>query len=192
MSQLPKIRSPFGNGLPRSFQLGGQLEISEDEKKSLFPYFAYVYSKQLNPEKYGNLSMDQWVTTIQDSDDDIQRITEAAGSLTDDDWVALKAQYKEAMDNNKIELAAKGAKLKKLKELQKSSTKKTPTEEVNKSVANPTLTAKAGAVVKKKLMPKGGKKKCSCGCDMIKSKADGGKIIETCACKCGGKMKKKK
>ena len=188
MSQLPKIRSPFWSDLTRSFQVGGSLEVSENEKKSLFPFFAYIYSKQLDPEKYGNLSMEQWVTTIQDNDDDIQRITEAATSLSDDEWVALKAQYNEAMETNKIEMAAKGAKLKKLKEFKKT----TPNEEVNKSIANPTLTAKAGAVVKKKLMPKGGKKKCSCGCDMIKSKADGGKIIETCACKCGGKMKKKK
>jgi hypothetical protein len=49
-----------------------------------------------------------------------------------------------------------------------------------------------GGKVKSKLVPKGGKKKCSCGCEMIKSKAAGGKVIETCACKCGGKMKKKK
>lgn len=43
-----------------------------------------------------------------------------------------------------------------------------------------------------KLVKKGGKKKCSCGCEMVLSKAAGGKVIETCACKCGGKMKKKK
>jgi len=58
---------------------------------------------------------------------------------------------------------------------------------VTKRVANKA----EGGTVKKKLATKGGKKKCSCGCDMILSKAAGGKVIETCACKCGGKMKKK-
>lgn len=83
------------------------------------------------------------------------------------------------MDTNKVELAAKGAKLKKLKE-------------VDKAISNPTLTAKNGTEMKKKLAPKDAKKKCSCGCNLILSKAEGGKVIETCACKCGGKMKKKK
>jgi hypothetical protein len=47
-------------------------------------------------------------------------------------------------------------------------------------------------VAKKKVMPKSKKKKCGCGCDMILSKSAGGKVIETCSCKCGGKIKKKK
>ena len=35
-------------------------------------------------------------------------------------------------------------------------------------------------------------KKCSCGCELITSKEDGGKMTSTCACKCGGKIKPKK
>lgn len=72
-----------------------------------------------------------------------------------------------------------------------SSTGKTHEEQYKytKKVVNK---AEGGKVVKPKLVKKGGKKKCTCGCEMIKSKAAGGKVIETCACKCGGKMKKKK
>lgn len=41
-------------------------------------------------------------------------------------------------------------------------------------------------------MKKGGKaKKCSCGCDLITIKEDGGKLTSKCSCNCkGGKMKK--
>lgn len=52
---------------------------------------------------------------------------------------------------------------------------------------------KGGEVTPKvKLIKKGSSKKCACGCDLILSKAEGGKVIETCSCKCGGKIKKKK
>lgn len=30
--------------------------MTEEKKKQLFPYFAYVYSQQLNPNKYGEVS----------------------------------------------------------------------------------------------------------------------------------------
>jgi hypothetical protein len=60
-----------------------------------------------------------------------------------------------------------------------------------------TTKSKGGEITPKttykvKLIKKGSSKKCTCGCELIKSKAAGGKVIETCACKCGGKMKKKK
>jgi len=41
----------------QSFQIGGN--ITEDQKKELFPFFAYLYSQQLNPEKYGQLKPDE-------------------------------------------------------------------------------------------------------------------------------------
>jgi hypothetical protein len=33
--------------------------MTDEKKQELFPYFAYTYSKQINPEKYGNLSSDE-------------------------------------------------------------------------------------------------------------------------------------
>lgn len=45
------------NGSVESFQIGGK--ISESDKKNLFPFFAYTYSKEINPDKYGSLSMEE-------------------------------------------------------------------------------------------------------------------------------------
>jgi hypothetical protein len=48
---------------------------------------------------------------------------------------------------------------------------------------------KKGGKTKYKKVPV--KKKCSCGCDLVLTKSTGGKLMETCACKCkGGKIKK--
>ncbi len=30
--------------------------MTDDKKKELFPYFAYLYSQEINPEKYGQAS----------------------------------------------------------------------------------------------------------------------------------------
>lgn len=52
---------------------------------------------------------------------------------------------------------------------------------------------KGGKLEYLKLLKKGGKmnkKKCACGCDLVISKGDGGKLTSTCACKCGGKLEK--
>ena len=29
--------------------------MTDDKKRELFPYFAYIYSQQLNPERYGEV-----------------------------------------------------------------------------------------------------------------------------------------
>lgn len=29
--------------------------MTDDKKRELFPYFAYIYSQQLDPEKYGQV-----------------------------------------------------------------------------------------------------------------------------------------
>jgi len=152
----------------QSFQIGGN--ITEDQKKELFPFFAYLYSQQLNPEKYGQLKPDEeWSSLISDDEDAINQITKAYTQLKDEDIIALSEQQKQYVEAQKsttpnMQYAAKGTTIKKLQEFSK---------------------AKGG-----KIAPK--KKKCSCGCDLISTKAEGGKIVETCSCKCGGKLKKKK
>lgn len=30
--------------------------MTDEKKQELFPYFAYIYSQKLNPEKYGSTS----------------------------------------------------------------------------------------------------------------------------------------
>lgn len=123
--------------------------MTDERKQELFPYFAYMYSQQMDPDKYGNVSTDEWSNLIKDNQDDIDKITEAAGQLGDEDWDQLDKQYTDSQQQSQdsdLQFAAKGAKLKKLKA---------------------TKTAK-----------------CSCGCELITTKEEGGKISTKCACGC--------
>lgn len=93
--------------------------MTDEKKQELFPYFAYIYSQKLNPEKYGQVnSIDEWTALIQESQDDINKITEAAGQLSDEEWESLEQQYAEQQQQS-AQYAAKGAKLKKLKSVAK-------------------------------------------------------------------------
>lgn len=130
--------------------------MTDEQKQELFPYFAYTYSKQTNPEKYGNISFKQWYSEIQNNQDpdlNIDEIKEYASQLPEEEWDNLGQMYEQEQSQSELQFAAKGAKLKMLK---------------NKT------------------------KKCSCGCDMITVKGEGGKLISSCSCKCGGKLKPKK
>ena len=180
----------------------------EEKKKRLFPYFAYLYSKQLNPDKYGAAkTMEEWSSLIQNNKQDVETITKAAAKLTDKDWDDLEKEYEKEQQEGQqqqAQYAAKGTKLKQLKE--KASTReKAVAKDPNKSVpkketkaaqksiddvpepkvkpAKTTPQLKKGSTVKKR--------KCSCGCNLVLTKGEGGKITEKCACNCkGGKIKK--
>lgn len=185
-------------------QQGGSISsISEEQKQELFPYFAYMYSKELNPEKYGNITnMDEWVSTIQESEEDINIIAKAASELTDEDWTVINQQYMESQqeqNKSQAQFAAKGAKLRKLKESAIVVKAKSDGGKFGGSGATgdfkPTEKktfggGKFGGRGAGTKYAKGGKT-CSCGCKMVLSKEAGGKLKSTCACKCGGKMKKK-
>lgn len=135
--------------------------MTEEKKKQLFPYFAYLYSQELNPEKYGAAnSIEEWTDLIQNSPEDINEISAAASELTDEDWDQIEQQYAQAQTEGsetataeEIQSAKKGAKLKKLQEF------------------------KTGGKSKKK-------KKCACGCEMISKKEKGGQLVDVCSC-CG-------
>jgi len=149
--------------------------MNSEKKKQLFPFFAYLYSQQLNPEKYANAKdFEEWSNILNQSPEDVEEITKAAAQLSDDDWVALEQQYEAELGSGEpanesaittddettfdsVEMAKKGAKLKTLQSYKKG-----------KSMT----------------------KKCSCGCDLITVKESGGKLTTKCACGCGGKMKK--
>ena len=133
--------------------------MENSRKQELFPYFAYLYSQQMNPEKYGSVnSIDEWIGLIQDSEDDAKAIAQAAEQLSDEDWISLEEKYKSAQDKG-IEFAAKGTKLKKLK----SSTKKCKC-----GCDLVTVKEKGGKVVSK----------CSCGCKPRTKKAQKGMLIQ--------------
>lgn len=129
--------------------------MTDEKKRELFPYFAYLYSQEINPEKYGQVeSIEDWSNLIQSNQADIEKITQAAEQMSDEDWDALDQQYTEQ----------------------------------SKASEDPVISAKKGA----KLMKlKNAAKKCKCGCEMITSKAEGGKLISKCACGCSMAKKEK-
>lgn len=60
--------------------------MTEEKKQKLFPIFAFLYSKEMNPEKYGKVtSIEEWTALIQESPEDIEAITQAATQLSDDE-----------------------------------------------------------------------------------------------------------
>lgn len=153
--------------------------MDETKKQQLFPYFAYLYSQQLNPEKYGQVnSIEEWTKLIQESPEDIEKITAAAGELGEEDWTSLEQQYAEAQEES-VQFAKKGAKLKQLKQ----GAVKNANKEVNTAVSKPVITqAKKGMK---------NPKRCKCGCELITVKEDGGKLTSKCACGCSTKKLKK-
>lgn len=160
------------------------MAITKEQKEVLFPYFAYLYSKKMNPEKYSSAtSVQEWVELIQDNKEDIDAITKAATQLTDEDWKELEDQYhqEQQIESEKVQMVAKGAKLKKLK----GDSIKNANKEVTQAISKPVITqGKKGMKAKRK---------CSCGCNLILSKENGGKVTEKCSCNCkGGKLKMKK
>ena len=134
--------------------------MTDEKKRELFPYFAYIYSQQLNPERYGQVeSIEDWTNLIQSNQADIEKITQAAEQLSDEEWDALDQQYTEqskASEDQQVISAKKGAKLMKLKKGAKKC-----------KCGCDMITAKAD----------GGKlvSKCACGCD-VKKKEKGGEI----------------
>lgn len=97
---------------------------------------------------------------LEQSPEDVEKISSAASQLTDEDWVQIESDYNTRQGGEETLVAKKGAKLNHLKELQRYKK--------GKKVA----------------------KKCTCGCDMVVKKMDGGKVTSMCSCGCGGKMKK--
>ena len=138
--------------------------MTEEKKKELFPFFALLYSKELNPQKYEEAStFEEWSVLLENSPEDIEKITTAASELTDEQWSSIELEYIEQNEEKEEDtiLAKKGLKLENLKKLY--SYKKGKKIKVNK---------------------------CSCGCDMITVKEKGGKITSKCSCNCkGGKLK---
>lgn len=135
--------------------------MTDERKQELFPYFAFTYSQQLNSEKYGNTS------SIEEWANLIQESPEDIQTITE----AASQLSDEDWDNLDKEYV----------------------QNQNTQAEQQVTYAKKGAKLKKLMeLKKGGKaKKCSCGCDMITVKENGGKLTSKCSCNCnGGKMKK--
>ena len=59
--------------------------VTNEKKKSIFPYFAYKYSKVINPERYNISDIEQWTQTLERNQNDIEQITDAATNLSDEE-----------------------------------------------------------------------------------------------------------
>ena len=148
--------------------------MTNEKKKIVFPYFAYKYSKVLNPERYGKISdMEQWSQVLERNQSDVEAISDAATKLSDEEWNQLELE----MTNPDIQFEKDGGKLNLIKELQQFK--------------------KGGSIKKKKCKcgceiverKEGGKiiSKCACGC-----KEWGGSLTEQSIKKCGGRVTKAK
>lgn len=93
--------------------------MDENKKKELFPYFAYLYSKENKPAKYGSdITFDEWYSLIKEDAPFLEEITQAAVNLDEDKWSDLEKEYSEET-LEETQSAKKGAKLNKLKKLRK-------------------------------------------------------------------------
>lgn len=123
-----------------------------NRKKELFPYFAYSYSRENDPAKYGNaVEFDEWYGIIKDDEPMLDKITQEAGGLEDSAWELLEEKYAATDDSvsEEPQIAKCGAKIKTLKHKRGNKMKK--------------CSCGCDLVMAKE---KGGKLKstCSCGC----------------------------
>lgn len=180
-----KIIPLFSTGYSKlkSFQQGGNLDNTSDERmEELLPYFALLYSQELNKERYGPAAeaedMDAWISLLKEYPEDEKVIVDEAKKLTSDQWDEIAELYEQAKQDKQSKstsgpsskqtlYAKKGASLKKLRDFDSKKV------EVDK---------KGGAV--KKATKSKSSKKCSCGCNMILKKAQGGHLTSACACGC--------
>lgn len=135
--------------------------MNNEKKKELFPYFAFKYSKKLNPGKYGAVTdPDQWIKLLESDKEDMNKVTEAASLLPDSEWEELEKE----LNSNDIPYAKNGAKLESIKKLQ--SFKK------GKKVTTKKCSCGCSMIDYKE---DGGKmtSKCSCGCSVGKKQIGG-------------------
>lgn len=131
--------------------------MENERKQKLLPYFAFLYSKEVAPDRYGNIeSIEEWSKMIESDLETLEKINTAVDQLTDEDWKSLENRYNEetssgSAKNTVTQFAKNGAKLNSLKKL--------------------------------KNYKKGGKK-CKCGCEIVITKEEGGKLVSKCACGC--------
>ena len=59
--------------------------MTKDKINELLPYFALKHAREINPEKYGNVTAETFAQAIGDSQGDIDEIAKAAAALTDED-----------------------------------------------------------------------------------------------------------
>lgn len=88
------------------------------KEKRITLFFALLYSKQLNPEKYGVIEdIEEWSKALESNEEDVNKVIAAASELSDEDWDSLEKQYTEQTATQEVPMARNGAKLEKIKKL---------------------------------------------------------------------------
>lgn len=87
--------------------------MTDDRKKELFPYFAFLKAKELNPERYKNATIENFGELIKDNQEDIDAISKMAIEADDSEWESIEKAISE------VQLAKKGAKLVQLQKYKK-------------------------------------------------------------------------
>lgn len=140
--------------------------MTDQKRKELFPYFAYVYSVIKDPNKYGKTKFEDWYNQVSSDKSFLNEVSKvasdtsgkydqiwakaeevAAGKISEDQDSADQQAAQAAQSD--VQQAEKGAKLNNLKKLQAAKSKK-----------------------------------CKCGCEMVSVKEIGGKMTSKCACGC--------
>ena len=100
MKQLNQVQVNYLKFL----QQGGAVNTAENKKEKLFPYFAYIYSKQLDPEKYGAATtQEEWSSLINESPEDVEKITAAATELSEEDWGVIEEEYNKLQQDQEVQ-----------------------------------------------------------------------------------------
>ena len=139
--------------------------METEKKQKLLPYFAFLYSKQVNPEKYESVdNMEEWSSLIESDEETLSKINQVVEELTDEDWNIIESRYND--------------------EFKKADTKNTVAQFAKNGAKLDTL--------KKLSSYKSEGKKCKCGCELVVTKEEGGKLVSKCACGCESKKLPKK
>lgn len=138
--------------------------MTEERKQQLVSIYAFLKSRELNPEKYGEVEdPEKWAALIGEDPEMVQTLTDELSKLSEENWNELDQEYS---DIAQVQSAKNGAKLKNLQKLQ--SYKKGSKMKAKKCSCGCDLveTKEAGGKITSK---------CACGCS-VKNNEAGGKI----------------
>lgn len=131
--------------------------MTDERKQQLVSIYAFLKSRELNPEKYGEVEdPEKWSTLIGEDPEMVKTLTEEMANLPEEYWDELDQQYQE---ENEVQSAKNGGKLKNLQNLQ--AYKKGGKMKSKKCACGCDLveTKEAGGKITSK---------CACGCSVKK------------------------
>ena len=144
--------------------------MTDERKQQLVSIYAFLKSRELNPEKYGEVEdPEKWAAIIGEDPEMVKTLTDEMSNLPEEYWNELDQQYS---DTSQVQSAKNGAKLENLKKLQ--TYKKGSKMKSKKCACGCDLveTKEAGGKITSK---------CACGCKVDKKQAGGELAIKAAA-----------